>query len=157
MPELKAREVLNDCRLCVEMMDAESDHARLRVQWIGGLALLRLVGDVLNKVDSAGDARIAAAARTQFESDKNDQLYREFIKGARDRAVHLYEHDLLDISEIPIIIQHSNGEVEQHELEECLYMPLTGQFRPGEDARDVYRDAIKWWDRHIGTIERSVR
>jgi hypothetical protein len=157
MLHLTAREVLDDCRLSVEMMEVESDHARLRVQWIGALALLRLVGDVLNKVDSKRGDHIAAAIRTQFEADKNCVVYREFIKGARDRAVHLYDHDLLDVSEIPILVEHSNGELEQFELDECLYMPLTGLFRPGDDARDVYRDAIKWWDQHIASIEQSIR
>ena len=157
MSTLTAREVLDDCRISVEMMDAESDHARLRVQWIGALALLRLVGDVLNKVDSNRGSNVAEAVRTQFELDKTHELYQEFIKGARDRAVHLYDHDLLDVSEIPILIEHSNGELQQYELDECLYMPLTGLFRPGGDARDVYRDAIKWWDQHITAIEQRIR
>ena len=154
---LTAREVLEDCRLAHEMMEAESDHARLRVQWIGALALLRLVGDVLDKVDSKRRDDVKTAVRNQYDAQKGDEIYHEFIKGARDRAVHLYEHDLLDVSEIPIIIEHSDGQIEQHELDECLYMPLTGEFRPGEDARDVYREAIEWWDQHIAAIETSAR
>ncbi len=154
--ELTARRVLDDCRLAHQMMEAECDHARLRVQWIGALTLLRLVGDALSKVDSNRGNSIKKAIGDQYKADRHEEIYRDFIKGARDRAVHLYDHDLLDASEIPVLVEFSNGELQQDELDECLFMPLTGEFRAGSDARDVYMEAINWWGNHIAKIEKAV-
>ena len=63
---------------------------------------------------------------------------------------------LMDVSEIPILVEASEGEVELHELDECLYMPLTGDFKSGEDARDVFLEALTWWERHISAIEEQL-
>lgn len=148
-----ARQVLKDCYLAHEVMEAEKNHYLLRVEWIGALALLRLVGDALNKVDAKNRPELKQAVSAQHKLQNDDPIFRDFIKGARDRAVHEYSHDLLDVSEIPILIEHSDGAFEQCELDDCLFMPLTGNFRFGEDARDVYLDALKWWERHISAIE----
>ncbi|WBY15520.1 hypothetical protein PF049_07790 [Erythrobacteraceae bacterium WH01K] len=154
--QLTAEEVLTDCRLAHEAMEAESDHDLLRIQWIGALALLRLVGDVLNKVDGNRSERIKSSILLQFQQDRNDEMCREFIKGSRDRVIHTYDHDLLDVSEIPVLLEHSDGELERHELDECLFMPLTKGYRAGEDARDVYSDAISWWVMHINSIKERI-
>ena len=153
---LLARTVLADCHLAHEMMELETDHDRLLVQWIGALALLRLIGDVLKKVDAQSDDRISTLVDKQWTSQKSDPIFRDFIKGARDRAVHEYSHDLLDKSEIPIFVQFADGEVESADLDECLFMPLVGGYRAGEDARDVYMDALKWWGTYIREIEREL-
>ncbi|WP_390473742.1 hypothetical protein [Altererythrobacter sp. MTPC7] len=151
-----AEDVLADCRLAHEVMEAESDHNLLRLQWIGALALLRLVGDVLDKVDAKRGEQVKSSISLQFEQDRNDEMYRDFIKGSRDRAIHTYDHDLLDASEIPVLLEYSDGELEQYELDECLFMPLTKGFRAGEDARDVYSAAISWWATHIESIKERI-
>lgn len=46
-----ARRVLADCEAAVEMLENEHDEQRWRVLWIGAMALLRVVGHVLRKVD----------------------------------------------------------------------------------------------------------
>ena len=153
---LLARSVLADCYLAHEMMEHETDHDRLRVEWIGALALLRLIGDVLSKIDAKGNAEIASVVSNQWTVQKVDPIFREFIKGSRDRAVHEYSHDLFDKSEIPILVQFSEGELDSADLDECLFMPLVGGYRAGEDARDVYMDALKWWETHIQEIERNL-
>ena len=153
---LLARAVLVDCHLAHEMMEGETDHDRLRVLWIGALALLRLIGDVLSKVDAKKDVKTSLAVSNRWAIQKVDPFFLEFIKGARDRAVHEYDHDLLDSSEIPILVQFSDGEIDTSELNDCLFMPLIGGYRAGEDARDVYVDALKWWEIHIREIERDL-
>ena len=153
---LLARAVLADCHLAHQMMEVETDHDRLRVQWIGALALLRLIGDVLSKVDAKRDVATASAVSNRWAIQKVDPIFLNFIKGARDRAVHEYDHDLFDRSEIPILVQFSDGEIDASDLDECVFMPLVGEFRAGEDARDVYMDALIWWEIHIREIERQL-
>jgi hypothetical protein len=153
---LTARQVLADCHVAHEMMEAETDHVRLRVQWIGALALLRLVGDVLQKVDAKIYPNIEKMIINQWELQKIEPIFREFIKGARDRAVHEYSHDLLDRDEIDILIELSNGELFSAGLDKCLFMPLIGGYRSGEDARDIYMEALEWWERQITEIEKGA-
>ena len=40
-------------------------------------------------------------------------------------------------------------------LEENLIRPLEEGFGMGEDERDVYRDALHWWDAELSRIESS--
>lgn len=35
-----------------------------------------------------------------------------------------------------------------------IYRPIIEGFREGDDARDVYADALKWWDQELSEIER---
>lgn len=38
-------------------------------------------------------------------------------------------------------------------VDDCLFMPLERGFRAGEDGRDVYKDALDWWDAILEEIE----
>lgn len=137
------------------MMESESDAARLRVEWIGALALLRLVGDVLEKVDSVRYPYLKADIKRHWEQlkERKDPVFWDFIKGARDRAVHRYDIDLYDRSEVEISIKLPDGSTHSDKLDECLFMPLLDGFMAGEDARDVYLHAITWWDLQLSQFE----
>ena len=41
-------------------------------------------------------------------------------------------------------------------LDENLFRPVTGGFGAGEDARDVYRGAIEWWDAELSRLEAEL-
>ena len=56
-----ARKVLADCKKAHDLLEAESDTARFRLLWVSGVALLRSVGHVLQKVDSRHDLRVKGA------------------------------------------------------------------------------------------------
>lgn len=47
----KAREVLDDCRLALSLLEDETDVQRWRIQWAAAVALIGAVGHVLDKVD----------------------------------------------------------------------------------------------------------
>lgn len=42
------------------------------------------------------------------------------------------------------------------ELYENLFKPMVDGFGQGENARDVYRDAIKWWEHELDAIDATV-
>ena len=46
-----ARRVLSDCKYALDMLQVESRPASFRVLWVAGIALVRAVGHVLQKVD----------------------------------------------------------------------------------------------------------
>ena len=150
-----ARNVLNDCHLALEMMELETDPHRLRVLWIGALALVRLVGEVLGKIDAEAQPAMRSKIESHWRTLRNhkDPMFEKFIKGSRDRAVHSYDTDLIPIATVDIFIT-GEGDVEHvQKLDECLFSPMMGEFRSGEDSRDVFRDALNWWDNYLTQIE----
>ena len=152
---IAARSVLKDCRLALEMMERETDPHRLRVLWVGALSLIRLVGDVLGKIDSEAQPEMKPKIQEHWKSlrQSNDPMFETFIKGARDRALHGYDIDLIPIASVDVFANGEGGVEFVTNLDECLFSPLVGDFRPGEDSRDVYRDAIDWWDSYLSQIE----
>ena len=44
---------------------------------------------------------------------------------------------------------------EVFQLDENIYRPIIDGFREGDDARDVYREALDWWDAELSFIERN--
>jgi hypothetical protein len=150
-----ARQVLSDCHLALEMMEIESDPDRLRVQWIGALALVRLVGDALSKIDSVDQPDLAQLIERHWNllRSSKEVIFWEFIKGARDRAVHLYDVDIYESEVVDIAIELPDGTMHYDKLDDCMFMPLQNGFGKGEDARDIYRDALNWWDSQLTGIE----
>ena len=49
----RARIVLEDCRLALQLLEEETDLRRWRLHWVAAVALVRAVGHVLEKVDGA--------------------------------------------------------------------------------------------------------
>lgn len=150
---LAARRVLGDCSTALKMMEVETDPNRLREQWIGAMALIRLVGHVLKETDGKNPRyQRAVQEHWKYLSTSKDPTFWRFIKDSRDRAVKRYDTDLPPNSVITVGVPY-DGELAVFTLDECMLMPLEGGWRAGEDARDVYRDAIEWWDHDLEEIE----
>ena len=158
----EARRVLGDCEAALEMLEDERDEQRWRVLWAGAVALVRTVGHVLHKVDGRhGGARVAI--NTAYETWKAEgpehRIFREFIEEERSNILKEYRFSVLDSAEtyVAVIARDSDGpsiaDESPYVLDENLYRPVTLGFGVGEDARDVYRDAIKWWDAELSRLE----
>jgi hypothetical protein len=153
---LAARKVLDDCSIALEMMENETDPDRLRVLWIGSMALIRLVGHVLRETDGKNPLyRDAIDRHWEYLQNSGDPTFHQFIKASRDRAVKRYEIDFRSEPNITLAIQRKDGSLDTFELEDCIFMPLEAGWRTGSDARDVYRDAIDWWDHDLEEIEKG--
>lgn len=163
-----AREVLSDVRLALDMLQSEPDPDRWRVHWAAGVALLRAVGHVLLNVDQSADvelARIADAAHRRWRSaDPAHAVYRDFILEERNNILKEYRSKVHPLDTVPVairltLVNPDTGEVSyvDHvaDLDENLFRPLVDGFGEGEDARDVFAEAIDWWDRELTAIERE--
>lgn len=159
-----AREVLIDCEIALEMLEEEADLRRWRVLWAGSVSLLRAVGHVLKKVDGA-DPRIGLAVdqryRTWGSERQENAIFWDFIEKERNNVLKEYQFGLSLDEEVALLVQSdtSNGETEGgvFQLVENLYRPLLIDHREGEDARDVYREALDWWQRELTTIEALLK
>jgi len=157
---LEARRVLADCEAALEMLEDERDGQRWRVLWVGALALVRAVGHVLWNVDGripeARDAIKAAYGSWKSKQQPEHLVFREFIERERNNILKEYRMNVLDSSEVAVVVGDSEAAYTTGTLDENLYRPTEEGFGVGEDARDVYRDAIKWWDEQLARLEAVV-
>jgi hypothetical protein len=171
----KAREILHQCQLGVHELRSHLRGSWF-VLWAGTLALLRTVGDALEK---DVDHRIRKAQDKWFCSMKRDNIaagrgmsvkkhgdtwepaiYWQFIR--KDRNLLLHEArstvvtaasvDLTDISireQIPVFPAPQPSQ---------LTYSCTMSTAPyaGRGARDVVEEAIQWWVQQLDKIEKDA-
>ena len=160
-----ARRVLRDCEVVLDMLEDERDEQRWRVLWAGGMALLRAVGHVLKKVDGADPlARpLIDAAWNRWKADKAaNAIFWEFIEAERNNLLKQYQFGVSDsavvglgVVEIDIETGHAVAYETPVSLDENLFRRKK-EFGLGEDARDVYQDALRWWDAELSRIEAGL-
>ena len=163
-----ARRVLGDCKAALDMLEDEEHEQRWRVLWVGAMALLRAVGHVLRKVDGE-DARLRPLIDAVYDSWKANRstnaVFWKFIEEERNNVLKEYRFNVLDSAEVGLCVVEVLGGPESsqalvHEtpfaLGENLFRPVTEGFGAGEDGRDVYRQAMKWWDAELFRIEAGL-
>ena len=95
MAGLRARVVIDDCRVAIETLDECEFGPEWRRSWVTVVALPRAVGHVLQKVDARTDARMAEVIRQQYESLKRSKpepaIYWAFIEGERNNVLKEYQ------------------------------------------------------------------
>jgi hypothetical protein len=164
----RARQVLDDCRVALQLLEAEKDLQCWRIHWVAALALVRAVGHVLDKVDGA-DPKIGDEAHAAFKRWKGNApehvIFREFIDRERNNILKEYEFNLhpeehVQVTLIGTLQPLAGGDpiktAEIIPIGENIYRPLLGGFREGDDARDVLSEAMDWWEAELAAIERSV-
>ena len=113
-----------------------------------------MVGHVLLKVD-AKDETLNAKLKELWITKKREPIFADFIENSRNRALKEYEIDLYDRSDVVIVVKDRTGRDRPQLLNECMYMPLMGDFMTGEDGRDVFRLAITWWSGLLDELENN--
>ncbi|MGY4177638.1 hypothetical protein ACVIHH_002929 [Bradyrhizobium sp. USDA 4518] len=164
----RARLVLDDCRLALQMLEDETELRRWRLHWVAAIALIRAVGHVLDKVDGK-DTSVKKAARAAYAewtgTAQEHEIFREFIERERNTILKEYEFNLHPDEAVEVVVsvplkRVSDGKVLQggaiFPLDGNVYRPLLDGFREGDDARDVLSEAIDWWDRELSEIERMA-
>jgi hypothetical protein len=164
----RARLVLEDCRLALQLLEDETDLRKWRLHWVAAIALIRAVGHVLDKVDGKSSA-VRTASRAAYkrwtDGAPEHEIFREFIERERNTILKEYDFNLHPGEEVHVAIpatlkRVSDGAIVQAEtifpLDNNIYRPLMDGFREGEDARDVLSEAIEWWETELAAIERSV-
>lgn len=162
---LVAREVLADCWFALSLLEADTESQSWRVHWAAAIALARAVGSVLDKVDSAADPLVKLAQAGRHRRWKNmdlaeHQIFREFIERERNNLLKEYQTDVYGEAEIFLGLGDQAGVVQELgamvALDENLYRPMEDGPWAGEDARDVLRDALDWWERELTAIDAAV-
>lgn len=151
-----ARRVLADCEAALEMLEDERDEQRWKVLWVGALALLRAVGHVLWNVDGRSPQARAAmkAAYGRWKAELPElAVFREFIEKERNNILKTYRMNVLDSAEVAVVVGDSDAGYIINTLDEHLFRPVEVGFGVGEDARDVYREAIRWWKAELSRLE----
>lgn len=160
-----ARRVLADCEAALEMLEDVQDEQRWRVLWIGAMALLRAVGHILRKVDGEALQQVTVinAAYERWNAGQAEHaVFREFIEKERNNILKEYRLSVLDSAEVglAISVDDPNAGIVARDapfvVDGNLFRPITDGFGTGEDARDVYRTAIEWWDVELSRLETEL-
>lgn len=165
---LKAREVLEDCRLALKMLEEEQDFQRWRILWAGAVTLTRVVGHVLDKIDGR-DAVIKQVAGDCFRSwkhGKEHEIFREFIERERNSLLKEYHSDVHPLEDVAVAMQIpvvplNGGEPKMigqvFTLDDNVYRPMLDGPWEGDDCRDVLGEAIRWWSHQLDVIDAEAR
>jgi hypothetical protein len=152
---LTARAVLSDCTRAHALLEDQSDKIRFRLFWVAGVALLRAVGHVLQKVDSERSPVIKIQVQRAYSEWKLDReanaIFWEFIEDERNNILKEYEIGFL-AGPIDVLAQPSE---QMCSIDENLFCPISEGRYAGEDGRDVMADAIAWWERQLNAIENA--
>lgn len=164
----KAREVLNDCRLALAMLEEETDFQRWRIHWAAAVALIRAVGHVLDKVDGA-DPIVKRATNAAFKrwksSDPEHAIFRDFIERERNNLLKEYHSDVHPLGEVAVAVELMAQPVDGGdqvrfghvaEIGENIYRPMLDGPWEGDDARDVMSLAITWWGRQLEALDQEI-
>jgi hypothetical protein len=102
-----ARQVIADCEIALETLEAQRDLARWRVHWAGALALLRAVGHVLHKVDGADPKtrRLIDIAYDRWKAHrKENAIFWEFIEQERNDILKEYRFNLHPLDHVDVAV-----------------------------------------------------
>ena len=151
-----ARIVLEDCRRAHRLLEDLADPNLWRLHWFGALALLPAVNDVLHKVDCIEGLpkEVYSVLYKQWQTDPSATIFIEFISNDRNLAVHQYQFNCDLRNSIPVV--YGDGEVA--EFDQNIFRPQLSGWRAGEydeDVRDIYAEAIDWWQLQLDKIDRD--
>jgi hypothetical protein len=159
-----ARIVLADCEEALAEIADGVQGGAWRRRWITTVVLLRVVGHVLDKVDSmrsAAHKRAIADGWTSLQRSKPEPaIFWGFIDEERNSILKEYRLSAgqgVTVRPGGVSVNLRTGE--QHASEGLPpiyhYVINDGQFK-GRDQRDVLREAIEWWRSYLDAIDRQV-
>lgn len=171
MKELRARSVLADCRWALAQYSSELSGPRLRVAWVGIVALLRAVGHVLKKIDSRDNPNVRQIVDQLWNewASTEPAIFCEFIENERNSVLKQYEFGFSRTFEVrrteegPVTIElrgdllarAESNELAQGDLRDLQSIVLDGPFH-GRPESGVAAEAIEWWELQLTQIERRA-
>ena len=163
-----ARKVLLDCQSALEMLEDEENEQRWRVLWAGAIALLRAVGHVLRNVDGEDPALrpLIDSAYNRWKADRSgNEVFWKFIEKERNNILKEYRFHVHDAETVDVVVTRDVVDADASQtsmmegvfaLEDNLFRPVTDGFGQGDDARDIYKEALKWWHTELARIEAQL-
>jgi hypothetical protein len=167
-----SRVVLDDCRAALadlrEQVGGEAIHGdKWRRRWVTVVVLLRIVGDVLRKLDAGQSDEYKQAIdeawkRLNADIDKpEDAVFQSFIEEDRNLIVKEYrfragqDHNV----HVPMgVVNLATGEQSQVG---ASWIEHTGRITDGPFAgrlaTEVIAEAIDWWRKYLDDIDRAAK
>jgi hypothetical protein len=140
--------------------EPEDDTAKWRVKWAGSVALLRAVGHVLLYEDAPTDPELKQRMKERFslwkEEREDNAIFWNFIVKERDSLLKHYRFGAYIEDHVGLGTM-VDGTTDIHALEGDLYRPFEGDYRPGDDSRDIYEEAVNWWSKQIEAIAERLQ
>lgn len=146
-----ARQVLEDCKIALETIREGVQGREWRVQWVAAITLLRIVGHVLDKVDSA----ISPSYKDEIDRSWKDlqqtkpepAIFWQFINDERNAI--LKEYTVNAGQGVTIDFASGQASAAYH------YIVTAGPFKD-QDQRRVISDAIAWWEQYLDKIDQAA-
>lgn len=139
---LKAWEPFWDCVTVLfqfqnsDVADGDEELPEWRLYWVAGIALLRTIGHVLAKVDANSSANHSRAIGDLWRKLKSDReahsIFWEFVEKERNNLLKTYSFGAR-------FVANQDG----------AYI----EFEGGEDAFQLFREAVYWWRHQLTEIE----
>jgi len=159
--------VLADARLAIGLLEGcEYQDRYWRVYWTAAISLIRLIGDVLHKVDAKKSDTHKMAIGNHWATitarKPEPSIFWEFIKRERDLTLHEYQFsfgwnmDLIGIVNNGVVYFEDDG---TPFLIDFLRYPLAANDKhpfAGQDVRDILNEAILWWENELAGIEMKI-
>jgi hypothetical protein len=136
---LKAWEPWHDCVVILfefQNSDVDEEHPEWRLFWVAGVALLRTVGHVLAKVD---------ASESLKHKREIDRLWSDWKTSPTENTVFW---DFVEKERNSLLKTYEFGASLEHDENGC-YVTYQG----GEDAFELFREAVYWWRLQLETLE----
>ena len=139
---LKAWEPFWDCVAILfefQNSDIDDEHPEWRLYWVAGIALLRTIGHVLVKSD---------AQQSPKHKSEIDKLWSAWKRRRVDNAIFW-----------DFIEKERNSLLKTYTFGATLAEDDQGQFvryADGQDAMQLFREAVYWWRHQLSSLERYL-
>ncbi|KJC40670.1 hypothetical protein UB31_27580 [Bradyrhizobium sp. LTSP849] len=116
--------------------DLDDDHPEWRIYWFAGLALLRTVGHVLDKIDGTTSDQHRRIINATWESWKRNRaenaIFWDFVEQERNNLLKTYEFGV-EIDDEGLLHKES-----------------------GRDGGQLFREAVYWWRFQLEKLEQEL-
>ena len=160
---LVARKVLADCETAHQLLKKEKmESATWRVHWVGCLALLRAVGDILHKVDGKADTKHRDVITAKWDDWCADKLataiFWDFIRAERNNLLKEYK---FGVEPGPVyLVDEEGNRLTTEDAEPFVtgddFFNLSHVGFENREGRDVIDEAIEWWRKQLDEIEAQL-
>ena len=165
-----ARDVLNDCWEALRELREDPLGQTWRIRWVGSLALLRTVREVLTNVDAKTKPYLKPGIDKWYArmGETKPDIYWNFIMKDTNNILHEYRFSAMQLVTFSVAGEEYKGlrtvktsatspappttPLEGERIAEQTYLMKDGPFE-GQDQRDVVEEAINWWKEQIDEIE----
>ena len=124
----------------IQNSDIDEEHPEWRIDWIAGVAVLRVIGHVLHKVDSVKSAKHSAIINFAWREWRNNQdnhwIFTEFVEKERNSIMKEFNFG----ATLPADEDNRTLAFKDTEF----------------DATQLFREAVYWWRAQLRSIEVAI-